>query len=356
MNERIELLKKKMKVFNIESSLITNPISIMYYTYSTFKSGSLLVSPCRTCLFVNYNELIYAQENINCDIEVLEAKNYPDVIKDIIGESYLCCEKHHISEYEFNALCTKVNVREDYAIDFLIENQRSIKDEKEIEFITSAQNITEDSICDLINYIKPGMTEKEIAHLLKAIMINKGSDGESFETIVSSGPNTRCPHWIPTDRRVQKGDLIMIDAGATINGYHSDMTRMISIGDPSDEVKSLYTHVYNLFKIILMSTKDGASIEQIFNLYNTYTDLNIENPAYNTYFNAGHGIGLDVHETPSLNPKYSKFYSLEENMVLAIEPAIYTDTFGIRIENMIVVTDESYKMLNKSKYDDIIII
>lgn len=355
MNQRIELLKRKMKIFNIEAGLITNPISIMYYTYSTFNSGSLLICQKGAYLFVNFNELVYAKEHIHCDIEVIEAKNYPDIIKDIIGETCLCCEKHYISEYEFTYLSNRVNVREDYAIDFLIENQRSIKDSDEIKTISRAQDITEKSILDLMNYIKPGMSEKEIAHLLKVIMLNNGSDGESFSTMVSSGENTRCPHWIPTDKRVQKGDLIMIDAGATIDGYHADMTRMISIGEPSDEVKSLYIHVYNLYKIILMHSKDGTSIESIFDQYKNYTDLNID-PSYFTYFNAGHGIGLDVHETPSLDPTYSKFYSLEEDMVLAIEPAIYTDKFGIRIENLISITSDSYEMINKSSYDNIIVI
>lgn len=356
MNERIELLKKKMKAFKIEASLLTNPISIMYYTYSTFKSGTMLITQTGSYLFVNYNELIYTQENINCDIDIIEARDYPGIIRNIIGDMYLCCEMHDISEYEFNFLCRNVNVREDYAIDFLIENQRSIKDEKEIEYITRAQTITEDSIYEVANCISPGMTEKEISHLLKTTMINKGSDGESFDTVVSSGSNTRCPHWYPTDRQIQKGDLIMIDTGATINGYHSDMTRMLCIGEPSDEAKSLYTHVYNLFNIILENTKDSVSIDSIFNSYSQYIDMNIKNQSYNTYFNAGHGVGLDIHETPSLSPTYSKFYSLERNMALAIEPAIYTDTFGIRIENMIVVTDDSYKMINKSKYDNIIVI
>ena len=148
----------------------------------------------------------------------------------------------------------------------------------------------------------------------------------------------------------------MIDAGSTIDGYHSDMTRMISIGEPLKEVKSLYTHVYNLFRTILMCSKDGASIETIYDKYMNYINVNIEDPTYVAYFNAGHGVGLDIHETPSLSPTYRKFYSLEEDMVLAIEPAIYTDTFGIRIENMVLITSDSYKVINKSNYDNIIII
>lgn len=356
MNERIQTLVRKMKIFNIEAGLLTNPISIMYYTYSTFKKGSLLVSPVGAYLFVNYNELVYAKEHIHCDIEVLEAKNYPDIIKDIIGEACLCCEKHYISEYEFNYLANRVNVREDYAIDFLVENQRSIKDADEIKKLTLAQDITEKSFDQLITRIQPGMTEKEVAHLLKRIMMDNGSDGESFDTTVSSGRNTRCPHWIPTDKKIERGDLIMIDAGSTIDGYHSDMTRMISIGEPLKEVKSLYTHVYNLFRTILMCSKDGASIETIYDKYMNYINVNIEDPTYVAYFNAGHGVGLDIHETPSLSPTYRKFYSLEEDMVLAIEPAIYTDTFGIRIENMVLITSDSYKVINKSNYDNIIII
>ncbi len=193
------------------------------------------------------------------------------------------------------------------------------------------------------------MTEKQIAEEIENYY-KKRTDGLAFETIVASGENTSKPHAVPTDRKIQKKDIITIDMGCKVNGYASDMTRTFFVGEVLEEVKPVYDLVLKNQTQITEQYKDGAStrslakmVESDFKLYN-----------YNLVHSLGHGVGMEIHEAPYIS--YNSDTQLRENMVVTNEPGIYIPgKFGVRIEDTVQITKFGCINLTKSGKNYIVI-
>ena len=178
----------------------------------------------------------------------------------------------------------------------------------------------------------------------------ENSEGESFETIVASGENSSKPHAVPTDRIIQSRDIITIDMGCIINGYCSDMTRTIFIGEPTEEQKNIYNLVLKNQKIALNQIREGANIKNI--VKGVESDFNINNQTL--IHSLGHGVGLEIHEAPIVGIKNDT--PLKENMVITDEPGIYiAGNFGVRIEDTVLVTKKGQITLTESDKECIII-
>ena len=224
-----------------------------------------------------------------------------------------------------------------------------IKDDDEIANIKKACEITDNCFEMLKNYIKPGLTEKQIARKIHDYYMNN-SEGESFETIVASGENSSKPHAVPTDRVIEKQDIITIDMGCVVNGYCSDMTRTIFIGKPTEEQKSIYNLVLKNQKIALNQIRDGANIKSI--VKGVESDFNINGQTL--IHSLGHGVGLEIHEAPIVGIKNDT--CLKENMIITDEPGIYiAGNFGVRIEDTVLVTKKGAIALTESDKECIII-
>lgn len=175
-------------------------------------------------------------------------------------------------------------------------------------------------------------------------------NGEAFETIVASGENSSKPHSIPTDRKIADKDIILIDMGCKINGYCSDMTRTIFIGEPSSEQRNIYNIVLENQKMITKEIIDGASIKNL----SKSVESNFNLIGQNLIHSLGHGVGLDIHEYPIINSKNDAL--LKENMVITNEPGIYiAGNFGVRIEDTILVTKKGSLSLTESNKECIIL-
>ena len=224
-----------------------------------------------------------------------------------------------------------------------------IKDDEEIASIKKACEITDKCFSMLKEYIKPGLTEKQIARKIHNYYM-ENSEGESFETIVASGENSSKPHAVPTDRIIQSRDIITIDMGCIINGYCSDMTRTIFIGEPTEEQKNIYNLVLKNQKIALNQIREGANIKNI--VKGVESDFNINNQTL--IHSLGHGVGLEIHEAPIVGIKNDT--PLKENMVITDEPGIYiAGNFGVRIEDTVLVTKKGQITLTESDKECIII-
>ena len=224
----------------------------------------------------------------------------------------------------------------------MIEKQRMAKDDEEIENIRRACKVTDDCFDHIVNYIRPGMTEKQIAREIDYFYY-KHSEGLSFDTIVASGENSSKPHAVPTDRRIQENDVITIDMGCKINGYCSDMTRTIFVGKVPDEVKPVYDLVLKNQEQVLQDMKDNANTKQISKMVDN--DFRLNN--YDLIHALGHGVGLDIHEGPVLSINSESV--LRENMVVTDEPGIYVaGQFGVRIEDTVLITKGGCEPLTKS--------
>ena len=227
--------------------------------------------------------------------------------------------------------------------DHLIELNRFVKDEDEIENCKKACLITDKAFEFIKTFIKPGLTEKEIAFELEKFMKLNGADSLSFDTIVASGPNSSMPHAIPTDRKIEKKDIIQFDFGCKVNGYCSDFSRVLFIGGITEEEEKVYNFVLKEQEYIYNKLGDGVAIkETLKEAENHYKQEN-----YDLLHSFGHNLGLDIHEEPVLSSRYD--VKLKKNMLLTVEPGVYLPKrFGIRIEDTILVNKDGANYLTKS--------
>jgi len=230
-------------------------------------------------------------------------------------------------------------------LDDIIASQRIIKDNIEIKKISNAANIADKAFSHIIKFIRPGLSENEIALELDFFMRRHGASGLSFETIVASGARSSMPHGTATDKIVKNGEFITMDFGCVYEGYCSDMTRTVHLGTASKDEKSVYSIVLKAQKKALEAIRDGCLAQSVDKIAR---DIIIEN-GYGDFFGhgLGHGVGLDVHEEPRLSPAGDVI--LSSGMVITDEPGIYLPgKFGVRIEDLLVVRKDGFDILSKS--------
>ena len=249
----------------------------------------------------------------------------------------------------YKELIRKYKINNLVETEHIIEKQRMIKDEEEISNLEKACEITDNCFSYLLMYIKPGMTEKQIADEIEAYY-KKRTDGLAFETIVASGENSSKPHAVPTDRKIQENDIITIDMGCKIKGYCSDMTRTIFVGSVPEYIKPVYDLVLKNQIQTIEQMKDGASTRLLTKMVENDFKLN----GYDLIHSLGHGVGLDIHEAPYVS--YRSDTQLKENMVVTDEPGIYIPgKFGVRIEDTVQITKFGCISLTKSEKNYIVI-
>ena len=224
-----------------------------------------------------------------------------------------------------------------------IAEARIIKDSEEISNIREAARIASESIGKVHESLKEGMTEKEVASLVVYEMMKNGADDPSFSTIVGFGENSSQPHYSPGERKLKKGDIVLIDYGAIYNGYCSDVTRTVCFGRATPEMKEVYEIVYRAQKESMSLIKEGANGKDI--------DLRareiIDSTKYKGLFihGLGHGIGLEVHDHGALSSRSD--FPLKENMAVTDEPGIYIQgKFGVRIEDDVLVKKNGFEKLS----------
>lgn len=233
-----------------------------------------------------------------------------------------------------------------------IQIPRMVKDEEELAQIEQAEHIGDAAFSHILDILKPGVSEREIALELEFFMKKQGASKLSFDTIVASGPNGSMPHAQVTDRLLQSGDFVTMDFGCVYQGYCSDMTRTVAIGTPTDEMKKVYQIVLDANVRAMEQIAAGQKCSDIDAVARGY----IAKQGYGAYFGhgLGHGVGLDIHEEPRFSPKCDVITT--ENMVITDEPGIYLPgQFGVRIEDLVVVKENGYRKLSQSEKQLIIL-
>ena len=225
----------------------------------------------------------------------------------------------------------------------VVEELRKVKDATEIEALRNAAAIGDRGLAELLGRLKEGMTEIEVAAELEDTMRRAGSDGLSFPTIVAFGENAAEPHHSPKERRLRRGDLVKLDFGATSGGYHSDMTRTVSFGDPDPELAKIYEIVRSSQQAGVEAVAAGATGAQVDGASRTI----VEQAGYTYGHGTGHGCGLEVHEAPTASKTSEDV--LKPGMAVTVEPGIYLPGVGgVRIEDLVVVTDNGCDILTRS--------
>ncbi|MCK4422278.1 aminopeptidase P family protein, partial [candidate division WOR-3 bacterium] len=239
------------------------------------------------------------------------------------------------------------------SFDSFVESLRLKKEEDEIQNIARACEIGNKVFSDILEYIKPGVREIEIAAEMEYRMKKYGGEKTSFDTIVASGIRSSVPHGTASLKKVKKGEFITLDFGTYYNGYASDMTRTVFLGTPSNKDKKIYDTVYYAQKRAREAVEEGIKLKYLDEVARDY----IKKSGFGEYFShsLGHGVGLDVHEAPIVSYKNNDGI-IEKGMVFTIEPGIYLPGYqGVRIEDTVAILDKKIKILTNSKRELIVL-
>ena len=211
---------------------------------------------------------------------------------------------------------------------------RQSKDEDEIRSMKAAQKIADKALTQLLDELKPGMTELEISARLQYLMLVGGAERMSFDPIVAGGPNSSMPHAVPTDRKIQDGDFLTIDFGCIYEGYCSDTTRTVAIGHATEEMRTVYHTVLEAQLAGIAKAKTGVIGKEVHEAAHNV----IRSAGYGEYFGHGfgHSLGLEIHEAPNFNTRNNK--PMPDHAVVSAEPGIYLPgKFGVRIEDVVIL-------------------
>lgn len=353
--KRIEELQKILN--KNEALLITNENNRFYFIGMRSSAGTLVILKEEVYFIIDFRYFEKAKEMVNSATVLLQNSLFNDLKtifkKHNIEEILLEPDTVTLREYEsFKNNLPEFKVFAKAEISKKIKALRRIKSNEEIENIKKAQDITDKTFDYILNKIKSGVTEKEIALDMEFFMRKSGSEGVSFDFIVVSGKNSSLPHGVPTDKPLEAGDFITMDFGAVINGYRSDMTRTVALEYATDEMQKVYNTVLESQNLALKEIKPNGVCRDIDNIARKF----IYNEGYEGCFGhgLGHSVGLEIHENPAFNTRDET--RLESGMIMTVEPGIYLENkFGVRIEDMVLITENSYENLTKSKKELIIL-
>ncbi len=353
-DRRENLLKESgadcVVLVNIEGS--SRP-SLIYYTGFTGTFATLVISKIGEWLITDsrYTEQAAKQTKMSI-VKYGASKNFYEFLRDFIKEkkcNLIGVEKERLSVKVFESIFNGFEIVE---VDQIIRNQRMIKSKQEIEKIEKAIDIAQKAFLEMMNFIKAGRTEREVAAYLEYKMKSLGAEGPSFDTIIASGYRSAMPHGVASNKVIEEGDLIVVDFGCIYDGYVSDITRVVSVGEPTDEMRKVHSIVLNAQREAIENAKNGMRGDEIDNFARRY----IERAGYGDKFGhgLGHGIGLEVHEAPRVS-KLSKDI-IKKGMVFTIEPGIYLEgKFGVRIEDDIVMEKDRVSVLTSLDRDIFVI-
>lgn len=345
----MEKYEKLFEHLNADCALITSDINRRYFTGMKSSAGIVLAFPEKLYLIIDFRYIEKARATVK-NAEVIELTSIREQLTEFIKKhnaNTMAIESETMTVKTLNSyrhFFKEITIDDSDALSNAINRLRMVKDDEEISCIRKAQEIAEKSLDELMPFIKTGRTEREVALELNRLMFANGAEDVSFETIVLSGANTSMPHGVPSDKEIQNGEFVLMDFGAVWNGYHSDMTRTICVGEPDEEMKKVYNIVLEAQLAALEYARAGVTGSE---LDKVARDI-IEKAGYGDNFghSLGHGVGLEIHEKPNASPKCDSV--LEKNSVVTIEPGIYiAGKFGVRIEDFVILTENGCDNLTK---------
>ena len=335
MSERLARLREALD----EPLLVSSPINVRYLTGFQSSNAAVLVEPDRARLFTDFRYVEAARGVEGVELVELPRNLYPALAELLSGR--IGFESDHMSFGRYETL--GAGNAELVPHRGLVETLREIKDENELELVSRAAEITDEAYARLARERFAGRSERELAWQLEVFLHELGSQGVAFEIIVASGPNAALPHARPTDRRVGQRETVIVDAGCTVNGYHSDCTRTFATGDLPVALASAYEVCLRAQQAGLSAVAPGAEGVDV----DAVARAVIEAEGLGERFGhgLGHGVGLEVHERPWLNPELES--TLSPGNVVTVEPGIYLPGLGgVRIEDLVIVRKDGAEVLS----------
>lgn len=340
---------------SMEAAVFSDPANRFYLTGMKSSAGTVLVTKRRAWLIIDFRYLEMAEKRVKNCIVVEENRQhggglYEQIWELLAQEGITRLFVHaeamsHGAYMRMKEALSGINVDGGGALSELMDILRSQKDEEEVACHRKAQEITDIAFDHVCGYIKPGVTEIDIAREIGVKMAALGSEDRHFNFIVASGPNSALPHGVATSRVVKKGDFITMDFGAVYGGYMADMTRTVVLGSATDEQRKVYETVKEAQKRAFAQIRPGAVCGDVDAAARDY----IYEEGYEGCFShgLGHSLGVEIHEQPRFREGSTQV--LTPGVVITVEPGIYLKgRFGVRIEDMVVVREDGFENLTRS--------
>ncbi len=334
-----------------DAVIISDPFNMRHISGFAGGEGFVYVSAKRKVIITDSRYTEAASKEAKEGFEVIQStvnKSDIDIIKELAQ-----ADKAGVIGYEdlfltcnlFNRIKSVCGFETMQALGESVNDLRIIKTEEELGKLRMAESIGDKAFTEILNFIKPGVTELQIAAELEYSMKKNGAEHLSFDTIVASGKNSSLPHAVPTNKPVEAGDFVTMDFGCTYDGYCSDMTRTIVVGKASDKQVDIYETVLKAQLEAMKVIRSGVVGRDV---HKAAADV-IASKGYGNYFGhgLGHSVGLYIHENPRFSPSESR--QIMANTIETVEPGIYIPDFGgVRIEDMIAVTEEGFENFTHS--------
>ena len=353
MNRRLEYLRGRLEEKELDAILISTPENRRYISGFTGSAGHLVVSRDGATLATDFRYTEQA-ENQAPDFRVIKAGSDWAWLLDLVKETgikKLGFESHQVTVATYRQITEAAQETPSsdrpslIATTGVVEALRRVKDQEEFDALQRAIDVADAAMEAIAPNILPGETEREVAWRLEKEMREQGADSVSFETIVAAGPNGAMPHHMPSDRAIGPGEPVVIDMGAKVGGYCSDITRTVCVGEPDETFRKIYDIVLGAQLTGIATVRAGMSAGDADELSRGV----IAEAGYGDNFghSLGHGVGLVIHEFPRVGPKSE--HTLEEGMVFTIEPGIYLSGWGgVRIEDVVLLEKEGARVLSKA--------
>jgi Xaa-Pro aminopeptidase len=355
--ERLRLLRRLMKEGAVEALLLTSPANRRYFSgflahdpMIDESSGALLITPRSLCLLTDSRYAEAARREAPLFETIVyrgglaaELPGLPALKK--VGRLHF--EPEFLSQANFSRIAAALPQTQLEPVPFDPAGPRAGKLPGEIRLMTKALAITEAAVGALWDRMEAGLTEHEAAFFIETEFRRLGAEGPAFETIVAAGPNGAMPHAIPGAKKIKKGETVIIDCGAKYQGYCADLTRTLILGPPQKWQREIYAIVREAQILALAALAPGRSAREVDKVARDF----IAQRGYGDFFghSLGHGVGLVIHEAPSLSPRSA--WVLEPGQIVTVEPGIYLPgRGGVRLEQMALITEKGARVLNRDAH------
>jgi Xaa-Pro aminopeptidase len=348
MNYRIKNIYAELEKVNLDGFIVSDPANISYLTYCTSRDSYLIISKKNNVYLTDSRYLQEAKLKLNSNFSIKKING--SVFKILagvcvkLGIRRIGFEERHLPYAEYKKIDEELGKKgELIPTHNMVEEARQVKSQEELKKIKRAVRITIGAFKFIKDFISAGKKEIEIAAELERFIRYSGACMSAFDIIVASGPNSSFPHHLTSGRKIKSNEVIMIDLGVDYRGYKSDLTRVFFSGKISPIIRRIYDIVRRAQEEAIKKIRPGTKINEIDKAARQY----ITQRGYGGFFghNLGHGVGLEVHEAPYISSKETN--KLRPGMVFTIEPAIYLPgKFGIRIEDMVLVTQRGVELLS----------
>jgi Xaa-Pro aminopeptidase len=349
---RIQRLHATMTAQSLDGLLVTNLTNVRYLTGFSGTNGQVLVTDRGATFF---SDPRYAAR-AGALVDGAEVTIYPTKLTDVLpgqldGVVRLGVEAATMTLLERDQLAEALDSVELVPTRNAVEDLRRAKEEAEVDKLKQAVAIGDDAFVWILDRLTPGATERSVALDLEVRMRKAGAEEVSFEPIVGSGPLSAHIHHTPSDRTFEKGDLILLDFGARVDGYCSDLTRTVVLGPATDDQRELYDVVLAAQQNGIDAVRAGAACAKVDAAARSYIESKNHGDAFG--HGLGHGVGLDIHEAPRLHRISEE--TLVAGDIVTVEPGIYLrDVGGIRVEDCVLVTSEGCEVLSAATKDRLI--